>query len=312
MSLRIAAIAATLSVVSASATPLSVPFDFSRNALGLDVTVKGQALYMILDTGVDPSAIDLKRAETLGLKVDRGAGGEASGEGDDKQAQVYPATIGGLDIAGRDFAPFDVLAMDMATLSKAYGRPLDGVLGYSFLTDKTVLIDYPQSRLGILDKPADVGPQVASCFKRWTVPLKSTADDTIPIIADFRFGRATGPISLDTGSNGGITLYQSALELPGVKAALVEHGEVRATGARGNTKVKTYALNVAVGFGPFSLAKGQAVSLRSTQGSADTRLANIGNKLFAAMGLKMLLDYRARLMTFYGDCGRPPRQKNNR
>ena len=34
-----------------------------------------------------------------------------------------------------------------------------------------------------------------------------------------------------------------------------------------------------------------------------TRLANVGNKLFAEMNLKILLDYRARQMTFYGDCG---------
>ncbi len=34
----------------------------------------------------------------------------------------------------------------------------------------------------------------------------------------------------------------------------------------------------------------------------DDRVANIGNGLFATMGLKMLLDYRAHSMTFYGDC----------
>jgi len=38
----------------ASATVV-VPFDFSRSAIGVDVTIKGTPLYMILDTGVDPS-----------------------------------------------------------------------------------------------------------------------------------------------------------------------------------------------------------------------------------------------------------------
>ncbi len=46
---------------------------------------------------------------------------------------------------------------------------------------------------------------------------------------------------------------------------------------------------------------GQAVTVRKTPGS-DTRIANIGNKLFAAMGLKMILDYKDRAMTFYGVC----------
>jgi hypothetical protein len=31
-------------------------------------------------------------------------------------------------------------------------------------------------------------------------------------------------------------------------------------------------------------------------------LANVGNKLFASMSLKMMLDYRHRTMTFFGDC----------
>src|ERR1700710_166279 len=127
--------------------PLTVPFDFSRHAIGLDVTVKGAPLYMILDTGVDPSAIDLKRAEALGLPIQRDNAGEASGEGDAKSAQIFGATIDGLVIGGRAFGAVDAAAMDMSTLSARYGRSLDGVLGYSFLSSRIVLIDYPHSTL---------------------------------------------------------------------------------------------------------------------------------------------------------------------
>jgi hypothetical protein len=57
---------------------------------------------------------------------------------------------------------------------------------------------------------------------------------------------------------------------------------------------------VPVGFGPFSLPAGQTVSLRGT--TPDGRAANVGNKLFAAMKLKLLLDYQSKRITFYGDC----------
>jgi hypothetical protein len=286
---------------AAPAEPITVPFDFSRSAIGVDVTVKGTPLFMILDTGVDPSVIDMARANALGLKIDRTNGGEASGVGDAKEARVYPATLDGLAIAGHSFAPIDALSMSMETLSVSYGRKLDGVLGYSFLSDKIILIEYAQSRLSILDRPADATPKVRLCRQRWTIPLKTFPDDNIPAIPDFRFGKANGIISLDTGSNGGISLYQAALSLPGVNAALKETGETTATGARGGTKVKTYVLELPVGFGPFTLPAGQAVTVRKPPGT-DTRIANIGNKLFAAMGLKMLLDYKDRVMTFYGDC----------
>ncbi len=299
--IAVRAFAIALCLGPAHAASLSVPFDFSQSAIGLDVTVKGTPLYMILDTGVDPSAIDLAGAQALGLKIDNGAGGEASGEGDAKSAQVFPTHIDGLAIAGHAFASVDALAFDMGALSASYGRKLDGVLGYGFLDGRIVLIDYANATLGILDRPAEAWPSVRTCRKRWTIPLHGFPDDNIPAIPDFRFGKARGTISLDTGSNGGISLYQAALDLPGLRGALAEAGESTATGARGATTIKKYVLGEAVGFGPFSLSSGTAVTVSKTPGS-DAHVANVGNRLFAAMGLKMLLDYCARLMTFYGDC----------
>ncbi len=180
-------------------------------------------------------------------------------------------------------------------------KHLDGVIGYSFLTGKIILIDYPKQQLVLIEQPMAAWATVRSCHLRHSVPLRSFGDDSIPLLPDFRFGDASAPISLDTGSNGGIALYQAALSLPGVKEALVEKGETAYAGARGKSTAKTYSLNIPVGFGPFTLPAGQTVTLRKAQG-ADNRVANIGNKLFAALKLKMLLDYKNRVMTFYGDC----------
>jgi hypothetical protein len=282
------------------AAPLTVPFDFSKSAIGLDVMVGKTPLYVLVDTGVDPSVIDLKRAQSLGLKIDHGAGGQASGEGDASDATAFPATIEGLTISGQSFPAMDAVAVDMRALSARYGRPLDGILGYSFLAGRIVLIDYPKKTFAVLDKPSDALDAVKTCRKHVAMPLKFSPDENIPIIADFHFGGAAGAISLDTGSSGGITLFQKALELPGLKEALIEKGEVKFTGARGDGSAKSYVLKAPVGFGPFTLPPGQIVSLRGAP--PDGRVANIGNKLFAAMKLKMLLDYRAKLMTFYGDC----------
>jgi hypothetical protein len=302
MDFRIAIAALALISSAASAAPLTVPFDFSRTAIGLDVSVKGTPLHMILDTGVDPSVIDEALAGSLGLKIDRAAGGEASGEGDAKHAMVYPTAVDGLTIAGRGFAPFDALTTDMSTLSKHYGRRLDGVIGYSFLNGKIVLIDYAGSTLGILDAPADAAPAVSRCARHWSIALQTLPDDNIPIIPDFRFGSAKAPISLDTGSNGGISLFPKALELPGLHGALVEKGKTIYAGARGEASTNTYVLREPVGFGPFTLPPGQLVTLRPAQDAGNTRAANIGNKLFAAMKLKILLDYKSRAVTFYGAC----------
>jgi hypothetical protein len=68
--------------------------------------------------------------------------------------------------------------------------------------------------------------------------------------------------------------------------------------------LKSYMLNARIGFGPFTLPAGQSVTVRAADGTMDTRMANIGNPVFAAMKLKVLLNYRAKLITFYGDCPR--------
>ena len=115
------ALAASVLFSSALAATIQVPFDFSRGPIGLDVTVKGTPLHAILDTGVDPSVIDIGRARELGLKVDRGAGGEASGVGDAASAKVYPATIEALAIGALAFGPFAALAADMSAMSADMG-----------------------------------------------------------------------------------------------------------------------------------------------------------------------------------------------
>jgi hypothetical protein len=281
------------------ARPLVVPFDFSRGAIEMAVKVHGQPLRMILDTGVDPSVIDLGRARALGLRIDRGDGGEATGFGDGQGAQVFPGAIDQLTIGGRAFAPFDTVASDMSGLSAGYGRSLDGVIGYSFLADKTVLIDYPNHTAAFLNRGDQARALTATCRQRWSVPLKTV--DSFPIIPGFRFGDSRAPVSLDTGSNGAVGLFKSALALPGVQAKLTESGSVTRTGARGEAKSKSYVFKAPVGFGPFTTTE-TPTSVYSEAGSADTRVANVGNKLMADLKLKVLFDYRGKRLAFYGAC----------
>jgi len=284
----------------ASAKPLVVPFDFSRSEIALDVTVKGTPLYVLLDTGVDPSAIDLGRAGALHLKVDRGSGGEASGVGNAKHVEMYAATIDGLAVGGQSFPPIDAAASDFGALSAHYGRKLDGMLGYSFLKDKIVLIAYPAHTLALLDRVGDAAPLTRSCRSRWNAPLQLLEGENWPVLPQFRIGKATFAATLDTGSSGSVTLYPGVLDLPGVRAALTRKGEASSAGFRGSSALVEYAVNAPMGFGPFRLPPGGNATLRDVK--TPGVLANVGNKLFAALKLKMLLDYRGKTMTFFGDC----------
>jgi hypothetical protein len=284
----------------AASAPLEVPFDFTRSEVSIEVSIRGKVLNAIVDTGVDPSVIDIDDAVSLGLKVDRSVSGEAGGFGEGRGAMVLPATIDGLAIGGRRVATFDALASDTASYTSPGQPRIDAVLGYSFLSDKIVLIDYVAHKLVILDAPGEARSFVSACRAHWRIPLKTF--ESYPVIPDFRFGDTTGPVTLDTGSNGGIGLLPAALDLAGVPAALVDHGAESRRGARGESKVETYVLNQPVGFGPFILPAGQPVFVRKQKDDTAGRVANVGNALLAELKIKMLLDYRGRRMTFYGDC----------
>lgn len=282
------------------AHPLSFSFDFSRSAILLDAAIRGTPLHVFLDTGVSPSVIDMARAKALGLKIDA-VGGEASGDGNAKHAIVYPTSIDDLSIGGHDFGRIDALTLDMKDINRVYGRPVDGILGYSFLVGKITLIDYPAHRITIFDNEAEAAQRLAQCRKVWRTPLRSFRDDHIPVV-ELGIGSARLPLSIDTGSNGGIELYQRALDKRPVKSALVESGAATSTGGRGAYTVKVLQLNAPIRLGPFTLPAGQTVTLSDKDGSAKTRLANAGNKLFASMQLKLVLDYREHQLGFFGDC----------
>lgn len=279
-----------------------MPFDFSKGELAFDATIAGARVHGLLDTGVDPSVIDLATAEMLHLQVNKQAGGEASGEGESKSSVAYPSKITGIKIGGRQTASINAVASDMREMSDAYGRPLNFVFGYSFLKHQPVLVDYTSNTLSFLTRGDDAAKVVGRCGVRFQQPLNLLKGLNWPVIPAFRLGGAAAPVSLDTGSNSGLALYQAALTFGNVHGHLKGVGTVSHGGFRGDAKISTYELDTPVGFGPFQLPSGQAVTVRKDAGSLDTRVANVGNRVFAAMKLKMLLDYPANRIVFWGSC----------
>ncbi len=298
------ALAVTALLATASeARPLVVPFDFSRHEVGLNVRVRGAPLYMFLDTGVSPSAIDTARAKSLGLKIDFAGGGEASGAGRQQHVMVYPTSIDDLAIGGRRFGAIEALAADQRAISNAYGRRVDGTLGHSFLIGKVVLIDYPARTVTISSRTTDVAPQLATCRKAWRNRLISFNGDKIPIV-DLGIDSARLPFGLDTGADGNVEPFKNALDEPIVKARLAEVGTTKNTGTRGVYTSDVYKLNTRIRLGPFVVPAGQSVTVSSGEGGPKTRFGNVGNRLLAGMGLKLLLNYPNSQIAFFGECAK--------
>jgi len=285
----------------ANDAPLTYPFDFSKHEIGVNVTVKGTPLFMLLDTGVEPSIVDLARARALGLPVDTAHASDGSGFGSGK-AVALPTTIDGLKIGGHAFADVDALAVDTSAISKGYGRPVDVVLGYSFLRDKAVLIDYAAATITLLPRAGEAAALTRSCSRHYGIPLVFLGDNHWPVIYGFRIGTVTAPVTLDTGSSRQIGFYQVALQTKAIHDALKVTGTNTGAGARGSFTSRTAVLGVPVGLGPFRLPAGATVSILPANGQSEKVVANIGNALLAEMTPKLMLDYAGKTVSFYGGC----------
>src|ERR1044072_5252706 len=106
---------------------VEIPFDFWRNEIILQVKVDGKGPFnMMLDTGTDPSAVDLTTAKELGLKL-QNLGTRASGGG--TQARVIYGTRLPVVEIGPPVGPLSVknieaVAIDLSNMSERLGKPL--------------------------------------------------------------------------------------------------------------------------------------------------------------------------------------------
>src|SRR5215831_19112568 len=185
------------SLMAQSPRVIEAPFEFYRNQVIVQVKINGKGPFsMLLDTGTDPSAIDLATAPEVGLKLpERGhavsGGGTSSNPG--YETKLSTVTLGDLT-AGNVAA----IALDLSKLSAELARPVHGVLGHSLLNGRTVQIDYPKHVIRFYDRPilASIGKQPPSPNR--TV-LHFRYDDKILLDDAFVNGRkVTG--SVDTGS----------------------------------------------------------------------------------------------------------------
>src|SRR4030095_5636055 len=133
-------------MAQAARTPVEGPFYFWHNQIILQVKLGGKGPFnMLLDTNTDPSAIDAATARELGLVA--GAKGATATGGGTETNTVYPARLPSVEVGAVMAKDVAAATIDLTRLSERIGKPIHGVLGYSFLKDRIVQIDYPNQKL---------------------------------------------------------------------------------------------------------------------------------------------------------------------
>lgn len=195
-------------------TVFEAPFEFYRNEIILQVQVNGKGpLNMMLDTGTDPSAIDLTTARKLGLKL-QALGKPATGGGTDVNLTYY-TKLPVVEVGGLTVKNLETLAIDLSKISERLGKTLHGVLGHSLLNGRIVQIDYPNRMLRIYSQsPVSKTANQSNTAKRTVVSFRY--DDNVLLDEVFVNGKKL-VANFDTGSNGGFQLTPAAVSYLGLQ-----------------------------------------------------------------------------------------------
>jgi predicted aspartyl protease len=228
-----------------------VPFEFVRNQIVVQVKIAGKGPFnMLFDTDTDPSAIDLATARELGLKL--GSKGYQGTGGGTETNLVYPTNIPGVELGSVTAKEVYAAAINLTKLSGKLGKPIHGVLGYSFLKNRIFQIDYAASKIRFYDESPYPGVQNSPNTPNRTVVAFRYENDVIidSVFVNGQKVRAT----LDTGGSNTFDLTPEGTTMLGLEE------EAR------NAKVE-----IAAGYnGEFESRKGTLKSVRIGSLSVDS------------------------------------------
>ncbi|WP_374353158.1 aspartyl protease family protein [Chitinimonas sp.] len=174
---------------------VTLPFHLDANHIMVTLDVdQGAPLNMIFDTGA-LNLIDRKLADGRGYRSE----GAVQGGGFGKETVSFGFTkvprmrLGALTLTQQPF-----VTMDLARLNRAAGEPFDGLIGYEVAKRTVVRIDYPASKLSLIEQGHFV-PSAGAI----RLPLKFA--DRTPIV-EAKINGVPGEFQLDTGSRSGVWL----------------------------------------------------------------------------------------------------------
>lgn len=269
---------------------VEVPFEFYQNEIIVQVKIDGKGPFnMMLDTGTDPSAIEVTTARELGLKLDA-VGKPVSGGGTSANV-AYETKLPLVEVGALAARNVSALALDLSKISERLGKPLAGVLGHSLLNGRIVQIDYPKRVVRFYSKsPFE---RTANTAQLTVLPFRY--DDNV-LIDDVSVNGKKLVANIDTGSSGSFSLTPAAVAYLGleedVSRAEVSTG-VGFNGAAENRKGKVS--NVTVGA---ISADSPAVTFFAKGTGRDKKPwgVNIGNEFFK--DFVVTIDYRRKLIAF--------------
>jgi len=284
----------TSAYAQAAKASIEVPFEFVHNQIVVEVKVNGKGPFkMLLDTDTDPSAIDLEAARELGLDLGQ-KGYQTTGGG--TEANVSRLTTLNLVEVGSVSAPKVVAAvLDLSKLAKQMGGPVRGVLGYSFLKDRIVQIDYANMKVRFFSASPypriDLTPNTVNI-----IALPFRREDGEVLIDSVFINNEKMRATLDTGSSNAFCLTPEAIAVLGLDEQVAAASADKSVGYNGEYESRSGVLK-SVRLGRYAAESVPVQFWLPNTGHDKKRFqVNIGNAFF--QDFLMTFDFKAKIVVF--------------
>ena len=126
---------------------IEIPFRMVEGVVWLDVSVNGsQPLNFVLDTASGDDVIDRDRAEKLKLPLIELGERANAGTGDGTTLVAFTDNVE-FAVSSLQYKRMRVSVVPFESINRSYGERFDGVLGFGFLSQRVIIIDYFHQKL---------------------------------------------------------------------------------------------------------------------------------------------------------------------
>jgi len=266
-------------------------FDYSGRHLWLRASVNGQPpADFIFDTGASITVIDSAYAASIGLEAQGSLQGQGAGAtGSAALGSLQTLRVEGDDGDGVQLAdvPIAILSVN-AMLEPFFWRPCAGILGFNFIHQFVVEIDYDTKALVLHDPKT-----FEYAGKGEAIPMK--VDGTTPTVEMTIDDRWKGEFRVDAGSSATVDLHGPFVKANGIDAKVKKSVTV-VSGGFGGTFTSRLTRMKSLQIGPYSW-KRPMVSLSGAETGAlasEEYAGNIGNRILERF--KCTFDYDRRVL----------------
>jgi predicted aspartyl protease len=274
--------------------PVEVPFEFVHHQIVVQVKIAGKGpLNMLVDTNTDPSAIDEKTARELGLSIGS-SGAPASGAGTEVNT-TYPTVFPTVELGSITAKQVPAATIDMSKISARIERPIAGVLGFSFLKDRIIQIDYDNLKLRFFAVSPYPRIQMAPNTVN-TIAMTFRREEGDVIVDSIFVNNQKMRATLDTGSSGSFSLTPEAAALLGLDDDGADGTTDTSVGYNGQYEHKSGVLK-SVRMGRYSAEGVQATFFLPKTGHDNKKYqVNIGNAFL--QDFLMTFDFKDKIVVF--------------